>query len=85
MYINGEWLEAGSGEVLISTNPASGKVVGEVASGNRSDTRKAIDAAAQAFKSWSKLTVYARSDFLYKAHPLMMSEQETSGDTLLNS
>lgn len=77
MYINGEWLSADSGEVLISTNPASGKVVGEVPSGNRNDTRKAIDAAAQAFKIWSKLTAYARSEFLYKAHALMMSEQES--------
>ncbi|MCP4343111.1 MAG: NAD-dependent succinate-semialdehyde dehydrogenase [Desulfobulbaceae bacterium] len=77
MYINGEWLSADSGEVFESTNPTSGKVLGHVPSGSRSDTRKAINAAAQAFLIWSKLTVYDRAEFLYRAHSLMMSEQES--------
>ncbi len=77
MFINGEWLRADSGEVLVSTNPASGEVVGEVPSGDRSDTRKAIDAADRAFKIWSKSTVYDRAEYLYKAHAHMMEEQES--------
>ncbi len=77
MFIHGEWLSADSGEVFQSTNPATGKVLGQVASGSRSDTRKAIDSAAEAFSVWSKLTVYERAEFLYRAHSLMMGEQDS--------
>ncbi len=71
MYINGEWVEAGSGERFEVTNPATGAVIGEVADGDASDAERAIEAADAAFKTWAATTAYERSDLLHRAWMLM--------------
>ncbi|QED48979.1 NAD-dependent succinate-semialdehyde dehydrogenase [Cytobacillus dafuensis] len=76
LYINGEWVESESNRSFPVYNPANGEVIGEVADGNRKDTKEAINAAAQSFKTWSKLTAYERSSYLYKAYQIMMERKE---------
>jgi succinate-semialdehyde dehydrogenase/glutarate-semialdehyde dehydrogenase len=71
MFINGEWVEAASGEKLKVTSPATGEVVGVVSAGDGRDAAKAIDAAAEAFKSWSQLTARERSKYLYQLYDLV--------------
>ena len=70
MYIDGNW--ATEGRVLEVSNPANGEVIGSVSDGGREDAARAIDAAAKAFSAWSGLTAYQRSDYLYRAHKIMM-------------
>jgi len=48
-------------------NPANGEVVDRVPKADAEDTRRAIDAAAVAFPSWSKLPPSKRSDILMSA------------------
>ena len=74
MYIDGNWATADG--VLEVTNPANGEVIGSVPDGGREDAARAIDAAAKAFPSWSGLTAYQRSDYLYRAHKIMMERRE---------
>jgi len=76
MYINGKWIKAESGRTFPSFNPASGETIGQVPAGEGSDAVKAIDAAADAFPHWSSQTAYQRSQFLYRAHALMMENLE---------
>ncbi len=76
MYINGQWCEAVSGTKFSVTNPANGEIVGEVPNGGKPDVVTAIDAAAEAFKSWSKTTAYQRSALLYRAYNLMLEKKE---------
>ncbi|MBO6825316.1 MAG: NAD-dependent succinate-semialdehyde dehydrogenase [Sneathiella sp.] len=76
MYINGQWCEAKSGTRFDVTNPATGEVIGDVPNGGREDVVAAIDAAAEAFKTWSKTTAYQRSAFLYRAYNLMIEKKE---------
>lgn len=76
MFINGQWLEAQSGNNFQSYNPASGELVGQVPAGEAVDATTAIDAAADAFAVWSSQTAYQRSYFLYEAHALMMENLE---------
>jgi succinate-semialdehyde dehydrogenase/glutarate-semialdehyde dehydrogenase len=76
MFINGQWLEAQSGDTFQSYNPASGEPIGQVPAGKSVDAVKAIDAAADAFVLWSSQTAYQRSHFLYEAHALMMDNLE---------
>ena len=74
MYIKGEWATANG--VLEVTNPANGEVIGTVPDGSREDAARAIEAAAKAFPAWSGLTAYQRSDYLYRAHRIMMERRE---------
>ena len=71
MYIDGEWVAAGSGATFESRNPATGEVLGEVADGGASDAVAAIEAARNAFADWSKRTAYERSEYLYRAWQIM--------------
>ncbi len=71
LYINGEWKEAQSGETFAVTNPSNGKVVAHIPKGGRYETREAIEAAGEAFKSWSKLTAAERGKYLLKLRDLM--------------
>ena len=77
MYIDGSWVESETGKRFKSYNPASGEVIGEVPDCTASDTIKAIQAASNAFTSWSSLTAYQRAEVLYECHSLMIDNLET--------
>ncbi|KOS16109.1 succinate-semialdehyde dehydrogenase [Malassezia pachydermatis] len=67
-YINGEWVNAQSGSVLPVYNKATGDLLAEVVDQSRADTEVAIDAASEAFKSWSQTTPHYRHDMLLALH-----------------
>ena len=48
MYIDGQWVDSGSGEVVPIRSPATGEVLAEVPQGNGDDVRKAVEAACKA-------------------------------------
>ncbi len=73
MYIKGAWLDRK--KTFLVYNPANGEEIGSVSDGGVAEAREAIDAAGQAFITWSKTTVYQRAEILYTAHKLMMSRQ----------
>ena len=82
MYINGTWIEAEGGQVFSSYNPATGDFIDSVPDGGARDASKAIDAASVAFGPWSSLNVYQRSEFLCRAHSIMMDRLETLAETM---
>ena len=45
LFIDGEWVDAASGETFETTNPSDGSVVGRVAKGGKDDMRRGIEAA----------------------------------------
>src|SRR4051812_3637781 len=51
-FIGGEWVEAESGRCYQNRSPWSGEVLSEVAAGDGEDTRRAIEAAQDAFPGW---------------------------------
>jgi succinate-semialdehyde dehydrogenase/glutarate-semialdehyde dehydrogenase len=76
MYIDGQWISAEKGKLFDVFNPANGEKAGQVPDGTRGDAAKAIDAAINAFKTWSTLTAYQRSSYLFKAYQLMLERKE---------
>ena len=76
VYIAGEWREASSGRRFESRNPATGELIDSVADGGPEEAAAAVDAAAEAFESWSQLTAYQRSEYLYRAYELMLERHE---------
>ena len=76
MYIDGQWIQAESDASFDVFNPATGEKIGAVANGDQKDAARAIESAAGAFKSWSSLTAYQRSGYLYDAYRIMMDRRE---------
>lgn len=63
-YIHGQW--SSTLETLPKYNPTNGEIAYEEPSSTKLDVEKAIDSAAQAFKTWSKTTTQERANYLYK-------------------
>lgn len=82
MYIDGEWRQAANGASFEVTNPATGEAIGKVPDGGREEALAAVAAADKAFASWSRLTAYQRSEFLYKAWSLMIERKEHLARTM---
>ncbi|WFD05405.1 hypothetical protein MVES1_000735 [Malassezia vespertilionis] len=64
-YVNGEWVDAASGKTLTVLNKATLQEIGQVPNQDAEDTKRAIDAASDAFPAWSKTTAKQRHDLLY--------------------
>ena len=75
-YINGQWLDADSGESIDVTNPATGEKLGTVPNMGAAETRRAVEAAEEAFFSWRKTTAYEKSQVLRRWFDLMMEHKE---------
>ncbi|MEC0123516.1 alpha-ketoglutaric semialdehyde dehydrogenase GucD [Paenibacillus pabuli] len=67
-YINGEWVQAVSGESEPSINPANrNEVVGYVPDSGVEDLNRAVAAAKAAAKDWRRLTGAERGNYLFQA------------------
>ena len=75
-HINGQWLNADSGETLGVINPATGETIAEVAKCGTAETRRMIEAAAMAQKQWAKSTIKERAAVLRRWFDLVMENQE---------
>lgn len=75
-YVNGEWIDADSGDTLDVTNPSNGSVIGTVPKMGAAETARAIDGAEAAFQSWRKLTAKQRSNYLMQLVNLMLENSE---------
>ncbi|MDQ6691523.1 MAG: aldehyde dehydrogenase family protein [Candidatus Dormibacteraeota bacterium] len=93
MIIEGQRVQAASGETYDVMNPATGEVVDSVPAGGAEDVDRAARAAAKAQASWGRLAPAERAKILHKAAahahskveeiaPILTREQ---GKTLLES
>jgi aminomuconate-semialdehyde/2-hydroxymuconate-6-semialdehyde dehydrogenase len=63
-YIDGELVEPVSGNYIDNYNPAEGKVYALIPDADEQDVRNAVEAAKEAFPSWSRTTVEYRHDVM---------------------
>ena len=75
MYVDGEWTDFGLGKIDV-TNPSTGEVIATVPNGGSAEAEKAADAAFRALKGWSALSVYERSELIWKWHHLINEHKE---------
>ena len=75
-YIDGQWIDADSGETFAVTNPANGELITEVARLGATETARAIAAADRAMQGWKLLPAKSRAGILRKWFDLMMQHQE---------
>ena len=77
-FIDGEWVDGGAGTIDV-TNPATGDVVVTTANGNAADAERAVLAAAEAFKMWSRTPAKQRAVLLRNWFNLMMEHADDLG------
>ncbi|HCT90777.1 MAG TPA: aldehyde dehydrogenase [Lachnospiraceae bacterium] len=69
LYINGEWVEGSEGKTFLSTNPATGEVLAEIAQASVKDAKRAVAAAKKSFyvtREWRDMDSQARGDMILK-------------------
>ncbi|HNR86049.1 MAG TPA: aldehyde dehydrogenase family protein, partial [Taishania sp.] len=71
LFIDGKFVKPKSGNYFDTINPASGEVLASVANAGKEDVDKAVKAAKNAFKSWSKLSGKERGKYLYRIARLL--------------
>ncbi len=64
-FIGGAWVPPSSGEYFVTSDPASGDPIAEVAEANSSDVEEAVAAARKALPAWQKLSGHLRARYLY--------------------
>lgn len=67
MWINGEFVDSASGQVIKVTNPATEEVLDAVPAGTAEDVGRAVAAAQAAFSSWRQTTAVERAQWLHQA------------------
>ncbi|MEM9435210.1 MAG: NAD-dependent succinate-semialdehyde dehydrogenase [Pseudomonadota bacterium] len=80
--VAGQWIGADSGETIDVTNPATGEVIGTVPNCGDAETKRAIDAAADAFEVLSSMGLMERLDMLWKLHDVLMDNRDTLAELL---
>ena len=72
-YVDGAWIDADGGGTIDVTNPATGERIGTVPNAGAGETRRAIEAAAQAFPAWAAKTAKERAAILRRWNDLMLA------------
>ncbi|MDV2582180.1 NAD-dependent succinate-semialdehyde dehydrogenase [Alkalibacillus haloalkaliphilus] len=82
LYINGEWVNAASGDELEVINPANGELIQKVAKGDEQDSKLAIEAADSSFKSWKSKTAQERAKYLRDAATYLKENIDQIAETV---
>ena len=76
-FIDGEWVEASTGQTFENRNPADTRdVVGIFQRSGKADVDSAIAAAKQAFVKWRLIPAPRRAEIIYRAAEMLMERKE---------
>tara|TARA_B100001250_G_C19759938_1_gene771943 strand:- start:160 stop:1620 length:1461 start_codon:yes stop_codon:yes gene_type:complete len=77
-YINGVWI-SGDDQKIAVTNPSNSEVIAKVSNAKVSDAVLAVEAAAIAFSSWSRLPAKERAILLRRWYELILENADDLG------
>lgn len=82
-FINGEWVEAASGDTFDSLNPADRtEVLGRFARSQAADVDRAVQAAVAAYPEWMMTPAPERADYLLRVALLLEERKEDLSRTM---
>jgi succinate-semialdehyde dehydrogenase/glutarate-semialdehyde dehydrogenase len=81
-FINGEWVESGSGARFAVTNPANGTTIAEVVDCTAHDAQNAIAAAKAAFKPWAAKTAKERCQIMRRWFDIVIEHEQQLAELL---
>jgi aldehyde dehydrogenase (NAD+) len=77
LFIDGEWVESGTGRTFESVNPADTRdVIGRFQAADAADAARAIRAAETAYPAWRATPAPKRGEILYRFGALMTEHKE---------
>mgnify|MGYP002621302999 CR=1 FL=1 len=82
LFVNGQWVDAVSGETYRIVNPANGQTVATAALGDERDAERAADAAHRAFRAWANTPAPQRADVLLRIYEGMLAHAEELANVL---
>jgi aldehyde dehydrogenase (NAD+) len=75
-YIDGEWVDAASGETFESTSPANGDAIGVFPRSSADDVERAVAAAKSAYEDWRLVPAPKRGELLFRFAHLLSGQKE---------
>lgn len=76
LWIDGEYVDATSGETFTTINPATNTVIAEVQQANQDDVDRAVVAAREGFAVWSQMPAMERTRILLKAVAILRERND---------
>ena len=81
-YINGEWVDAGSGETFESKSPADGETIGVFPKSGSADVDRAVEAAKAAYEEWRLVQAPKRGEVLFRFAQLLAEHKDDVTDLM---
>src|ERR671932_2867849 len=75
-YVDGEWVDAASGETFESTSPANGDTIGTFPKSGGEDVDRAVAAARAAYESWRLVPAPKRGEILSRFAQLLAENKD---------
>jgi malonate-semialdehyde dehydrogenase (acetylating)/methylmalonate-semialdehyde dehydrogenase len=82
-YIDGEWVDSKSAEIIDVENPATGEVIARVPMSTREEVEQAAQAAKNAFRDWRETPPTSRIRYLFRLKELLEESFEDISRTLV--
>ena len=82
-YVNGQWIEPENSGTLDVENPSTGEIIAKTPLSTVAEVNRTIEAAAEAFKDWSRTPVARRVQPLYQLDALLRDNEENIARTLV--
>jgi alpha-ketoglutaric semialdehyde dehydrogenase len=81
-YIDGEWVDAASGETFESTSPANGETIGVFPRSGPADVDRAVAAAKAAYEDWRLVPAPKRGEILFRFGHLLAEQKDTLAELM---
>jgi succinate-semialdehyde dehydrogenase/glutarate-semialdehyde dehydrogenase len=82
LYYGGQWRDGADGQTKPVTDPATGDVIAEVAVATTADVDAAVEAAHEAFRTWSKTPAPQRSKVMRRWYDLVVERADELAEIL---
>ncbi|MBR0095009.1 MAG: CoA-acylating methylmalonate-semialdehyde dehydrogenase [Synergistaceae bacterium] len=74
--VNGEWRDSKTEKFLTITDSSTGEAIAEVPCCTQAEVEEAIASAAEAFKTWSTLSMSKRVQYMFKWRDVLVAHEE---------
>src|SRR6185295_4486329 len=81
-YIDGEWVDAVSGETFESKSPADGETIGVFPKSGSADVDRAVEAAKAAYEEWRLVPAPKRGEVLFRFAQLLAEHKDDVTDLM---
>ncbi|HEY7196264.1 MAG TPA: aldehyde dehydrogenase family protein [Gaiellaceae bacterium] len=75
-YVDGEWVDASSGETFETTSPATGETLGVFPKSGVEDVDRAVEVAKAAFERWRLVPAPKRAEILFRAAQSLIEHKD---------